>query len=214
MVANVPLSQEVLLKIATVFVKHAFQKDAQELLDKLVESDEKNAVRAQILFNNNQLEQAKDLVMSISLETPEVLNLKGLFYIEEMKFVDAIRCFSKAVVADSFNPKLFFNLGNAYFYNGWLEEAVEAYKKAISLDVTNVDFRFSLANLYYEMKDYPKARLEVANIGHIDDEHVDTKVLVALLKYADKDYLGAKEDLEKGQNAPGKCRSKGQNKTN
>ncbi len=191
-----PLSQAVLLKIAAVYVSHAFVDDAYALLEKVQDCEEKSAVLAQICFNRNELQQARDLVMGLSLETVDVLNLKGLFYIEDLKFVDAIKCFSKAVSLDSSNAKLFFNLGNAYFYNGWTDEAIEAYKKAISLDVTNVDYRFALANMYFELKDFVKARQEVVNIRHIDDEHVDTKVLIALLKYADKDYLGAKADLE------------------
>lgn len=197
LVQSCELSHDVLLKIASVFINHAFVADAEALFDKISDCDEKDALCALIYFNKNELEKAKALVMNLNLESVEVLNLKGLFYIEEMRFVDAIKCFAKAASLEPSNPKYYFNLGNAYFYNGWMSEAADAYRKAIELDVTNVDYRFALANLYFETKDYPKARLEVANILHIDEEHLDTKVLVALLKFADKDYLGAKEDLEK-----------------
>ena len=189
-------SQENLILIAKVFVRHAFANDALKCLEKVIDCEEKTAVLAQINFNNGQLDVAKELVMSLSLDNPDVWNLKGLFFIEEMNFTNAIKCFSKAILRESSEPKYYYNLGNAYFYNGWTQEAVEAYKKAVELDVTNVDYRFALANLYYEMGEYKKARGEVSNILHIDDEHLDTKVLVALLKYSEKDYLGAKQDLE------------------
>ncbi|MCM1010265.1 MAG: tetratricopeptide repeat protein [Fusobacterium sp.] len=191
------LSENVRLKISDVYVKHAFVADAEALLQNISDSDEKKAVQALIAFNKNELETARNLVMGLNIENVDVLNLKGLFFIEDMKFIDAVKCFAKAAALEPANPKLYFNLGNAYFYNGWLEEAGEAYRKAVSLDVSNVDYRFALANLYYESKDFAKARLEVANIQHIDDEHLDTKVLDALLKYQQKDYLGAKEELEK-----------------
>ncbi len=196
LVDSAPLSQEVLIKIAFVFLNHAFLTDAESLLDRLAPGEEKNSLLAQIAFNKNDIESARNYVMPLTLETVEILNLKGFFFVEDMKFVEAIKCFAKAVALEPSEPKFYFNLANAYFYNGWMDEAAEAYKKAIGLDVTNVDYRFALANLYFEIKDFSKARLEVANILHIDDEHIDTKVLVALLKFEDKDYLGAKAILE------------------
>lgn len=197
LVSENELSENVLLKIAGVYVKHAFVADAEVILEKIAESDDKKAVLAQIAFNKNELETARGLVMGLNLEDVEVLNLKGLFYTEDMKFIDAIKCFAKAAALEPSNPKYYFNLGNAYFYNGWLDEAAEAYRKAVSLDVSNVDYRFALANLYFEQKDFAKSRLEVANIRHIDEEHLDTQVLEALLKYQNKDFLGAKDGLEK-----------------
>lgn len=196
-VAEHQFSSVVLLEIAAAYVNHAFVEDALKLLEHIEPSEEKNALQALIYFNKNDLNAARELVMPLTLETVEVLNLKGLFFIEDMKFVEAVKCFSKAISLEPANPKYYFNLGNAYFYNGWMNEAIEAYRKAIGLDVTNVDYRFALANLYYETKNYEKARFEVSNILHIDNEHFDTNVLNALLKYADKDYLGAKADLEK-----------------
>ncbi len=197
LIAEKDLPENVLVKIAGVFVNHAFASEAEILLGSLNDSEEKTAVLAQIAFNKNDLETARRLVMELNLDDAGVYNLKGLFYIEDMTFVEAIKCFSKAAALEPSNPKYYFNLGNAYFYNGWLDEAAEAYRKSIELDVTNVDYRFALANLYFEQKDFAKARLEVANIKHIDDQHLDTRVLQALLQYADKDYLGAKDGLEK-----------------
>lgn len=196
LVAQNQLSETTLIAVAHSFVKHAFPDDAINILNNLSDSDEKNVVLAQILFNKNEFEQAKSLVMSSNIESVVACNLKGLFYIEEMKFIDAIKSFSKAIMIDPSDAKLYFNLATAYFHNGWMDEAVEAYKKAIELDVTNVDYRFALASLYFEIKDYVKARQEVANICHIDSEHIDTNILIAQLKFVSKDFLGAKNDLE------------------
>lgn len=190
------LTSPVLLQIAAAYVNHAFVEDAIGLLEHIEPSQEKSALQALIFFNKNELTISKELVMPLTIDSVIALNLKGLFYIEDMKFLDAIKCFLRAIALDANDPKLYFNLGNAYFYNGWIKEAIDAFKKSIELDVTNVDYRFALANLYFESKYYDKARAEVANILHIDNEHLDTKVLCALLKYVDKDYLGAKEMLE------------------
>lgn len=191
------LSEDVQIVLAHSLVKHAFVDDALNILNDLPESDEKSVVLAQICFNKNEMESAKNLVMSTNVDNSVAYNLKGLFYIEELNFVEAIKAFSKAIMLDATDATLYFNLANAYFHNGWFDEAVEAYKKAIELDVTNVDFRYALASLYFDMKDYVKARHEVANIMHVESEHFETNILVALLKHVDKDYLGAKEDLER-----------------
>ena len=45
------LSEDVLLCVANVFVKHAFAQDAIDILNRLPESEEKKIIMAQILFN-------------------------------------------------------------------------------------------------------------------------------------------------------------------
>ena len=51
-------------------------------------------------------------------QNPEILNYQGLFAMDEMKFIDAIKDFSKASSIDKTNPVYLYNLANAYFLNG------------------------------------------------------------------------------------------------
>lgn len=191
------LPDNALLKAGIVFVNHAFAVDAEKIVEKIKNSDEKNALKALIAFNNNELQKAKEIVNKLELQNDEILNLKGIFYLEDMDFTQAIRYFTAAISIDKTVPKYFYNLANAYFYNGWCDEAIGAYKHAIELDKSNVDYRFALANLYWETSDFVKAKQEVANILNIDSTHPEAQVLNALIKYKNKDFLGAKADLDK-----------------
>ena len=129
-------------------------------------------------------------------QNPEVLNFLGLFELEKMNFIEAIKDFSKAANFDKENSKYLYNLGNAYFYNGWSEEAQKAYSKALYLNPDNLDYRYSLAYLYFDQKDYQKAQKEIDAILDINPEHPQARVLKALILEVNKDFLGAKQILE------------------
>lgn len=151
-----------------------------------------------IYFDKNEFEKSKEIfdLFPKTSENPEILNYKGLFELEDMNFVEAVKYFSKAANIAKNNPKYFYNLANAYFYNGWQDEAVEAYKKAIANAPENLDYRYSLAYLYFELKNYDKTKKEIDYILEQNPEHYQAKVLLALLKLNDKDYLGSKKILE------------------
>ena len=76
-----------------------------------------------------KFEKSKNIFNTFSKtsENPEILNYLGLFALEDMKFIDAVKYFSKASAKNKNNPRYFYNLGNAYFFNGWFKEAVQAY---------------------------------------------------------------------------------------
>lgn len=113
-----------------------------------------------------------------------------------MKFIDAIKYFSRASNLSKNNPVYLYNLANAYFFNGWQDEAVNSYQKAIVISPENLDYRYSLAYLYYEMKNYDKAQKEIDFILSNNEKHYQARVVQALLKLHKKDYLGAEKILE------------------
>ena len=113
-----------------------------------------------------------------------------------MHFIDAIKYFAKASNIDKENPKYFYNLGNAYFYNGWFKESAQAYLKAICMLPDEPGFRYSLAYLYYTQKNFDKAQREIDYILKENPKYSLAVVLDALLKLEKKDFLGAKNELE------------------
>ena len=151
-----------------------------------------------IYFDENELEKSKEIFDSFpkTSQNPEILNYKGLFELENMNFTEAIKDFSKAANLAPNNAVYYYNLGNAYFFNGWQQEAVEAYRKAILNSPENLDYRYSLAYLYFEMNEFDKTKKEVDYILAQNTEHSQAKVLLALLKLHNKDYLGSREILE------------------
>lgn len=192
-------TQEVKLDCANAFYIENEKEKAKSFLAECSPEDENALLLAgKIKFDEKDIEGAEKIFEKIGKNTqnPEILNYKGLFELEKTDFTDAIKDFSKAILLDKNNSKYYYNLGNAYFYNGWLEEAQKAYKKALYISPENIDYRYSLAYLYYEKKEYSKARKETEAILEVMPQHSPTRVLKALLLANKKDFIGAQEILE------------------
>lgn len=192
----------VIYNCAKAYYDNACLDDAKKSLNKALEIDAEHedalVLLGKIYFDESEFDKSKEIFNKFSKtsENPEILNYLGLFALEDMKFIDAIKYFSKASALNKQNHKYFYNLANAYFYNGWFDEASKAYLQAICLAPDIVDYRYSLAYLYFEDKKYDKAQKEVDYIFSIDKDHPQTKVLNALLKFENKDFLGAQSELE------------------
>ena len=200
-------NSDVKIECATAFYSNREKEKAKELLADCDESDEKVLLlKGRIKIEENDFETAKEIFSKIgkSSQNPEILNYLGLFDLENMNFIEAIKCFSKAANLDKSNSIYYYNLGNAYFYNGWIDEAQKAYQKALYINPENIDYRYSLAYLYYDKKDYAKAKKEVDAILDINLEHSQARVLRALLLANKKDFIGAQkileENIKKGYN--------------
>lgn len=195
-------SDKVLYAVAKAYYDNRLSDNAETCLKSALEINPENSdalvLLGKIYFDKSEFEKSKEIFNSFSktAENPEVLNYLGLFALEDMKFVDAIKCFSKALSLDKHNSRYSYNLGNAYFYNGWIKEAVASYLQAIRLEPDNLGYRYSLAYLYYEIKSFDKAQKETDYILELDEKNSQAHVLNALLKFNAKDYLGAKSELE------------------
>ena len=192
--------EQVVYEIAKAFYDNKLPNEAQEKLEKFknTENEDILILLGKIYFDKSEFDKSKEIFskFSINSENPEALNYIGLFALEDMKFLDAIKCFSKAFSIDKNNAKYSYNLGNAYFYNGWIKEAAASYLQAIKLDPENLGYRYSLAYLYYEQKSFEKAQKEVDYILEYNTDYPQGHVLNALLKFENRDYLGAKNELE------------------
>ena len=192
-------NDDVKIECANALYKSGETQHAKIYLEACNPNDERALLlEGKIKFDENDLEKSQEIFNRISSNTqnPEILNFMGLFALENMKFIDAIKYFSMASNLDSNNAKYFYNLGNAYFYNGWSKEAQNAYAKALYLNPQNPDYRYSLAYLYYDTQKYDKAKKEIDAILDIYPEHNQSIVLNALIHAQDKDLLGAKKILE------------------
>lgn len=195
-------TEKVMYTAAKAYYENKNLSASKEILEKAYSKNPKNddilILLGKIYFDENNFDKSKEIFSHFSKNSdiPEVLNYQGLFALEDMKFIDAIKYFAKACSINKTESRYFFNLGNAYFFNGWLEEAENAYSKAIKLAQDNLDYRYALAYLFYERNMFDKAKKEVDYILSHDEKHIQAIVLNALLKYENKDFLGAKNDLE------------------
>ena len=185
--------------ICHVYYEQGKITEAKELLQSITGNEEALILLAKIYFEENNIVSAKELLSKLpkNYDNAEVLNYRGLFYLEDMNFTEAIKSFSKALNINKQNACYAYNLGNAYFYNGWIKEAVQAYKNAICLAPDILDYRYSLSYLYYETQSFEKAQKEIDFILINNPKHTNAIILNALLKLHNKDFLGAKDDLEK-----------------
>ena len=196
------MSDDVMYIAAKAYYENKDLNAAKNMLEKAFEKNPDNAdiqiLRGKIYFDENNFEKSKEIFAALSknLQNPEILNYQGLFALEDMNFIEAIKCFSKACSINKSNSKYYYNLGNAYFFNGWHDEAISAYLNAIKLEQDNLDYRYSLAYLYFEMNDFDKAKKEVDYILSHNSSYSQAIVLNALLKFENKDFLGAQKDLE------------------
>lgn len=103
------------------------------------DNEDVQVLLGKIYFDRSEFDKSRDIFNSFSktTENPEILNYLGLFALEDLNFIEAIKFFSKASNIDKQNAKYNYNLGNAYFYNGWIDEAVKAYQKAICMEPDN-----------------------------------------------------------------------------
>ena len=195
-------SEKCLLAYANNLYNSSEVEKAHEIVNKILDLNPNNEdaviLKGKILFNKNETEKAKEIFSKFNKYTqnPEVLNYQGLFALDELRFTDAIKLFSKAVNLDKKNSLYSYNLGNAYFFNGWYEEAVNAYKDAVMLSPNNLDYRYSLAYIYYEHEEYDKSYKEVEYILNINNNHSGTKVLKALLLSYKGEFLEAEKILK------------------
>ena len=174
---------------------------AEQIVNKVLEINPENEssliLKGKILFDKNKTSEAKEIFSKFGKYTQnaEILNYLGLFAMDELNFTEAIKLFSKAVNTDKKISIYHYNLGNAYFLNGWVEEAVNAYKDSIILNPENTQYRYSLAYIYYENKEYDKAEKEVEYIFGIDEKHPSARVLKALLLYNKGNFIEAENLL-------------------
>lgn len=192
-------NSEVKIECANAFYNNGEKDKAKEILEKCeADAEEVLLLQGKIKFDENDFEGAKEIFSKIGKNSlnPEILNYLGLYELENMNFIEAIKSFSKAANLDKNNSKYYYNLANAYFYNGWIEEAQKAYQKALYISPNNLDYRYSLAYLFYDKKDFTKAKKEIDAILDIEPEHSQARVLKALLMANNKDYIGAQKILE------------------
>jgi len=199
--AEIKNSGKCLYECANYYRLNMDLANAEEYINLALEKDAENSdykiLKGEILFDKGEFQQAEMLFNNFDKNStnPKVLNYQGLFYMEKEDFIEAIKCFSKAVSIDKKESKYYFNLGNAYFLNGWIEESVAAYKNAINCSPDNVEYRYSLAYLYYKNGDYDKAKVEVELILSVKPDHSGANVIKALLLTEKENYIEAEKIL-------------------
>lgn len=200
--SGVNLNDEVLYEIACAYYNNYDLQKALELLESAYKKNNKNEkimlMLGKIYYDNKEFEKSKAILTDLEEINPiaQVLNYLGLFKLNDNDFTSAIEYFSKAQEADAMNAEYTYNLGSAYFLNGWFDEALKCFNQAICLDSDNIDYHYSLAYLYYQKEMYDKALYELDFIYNLEQHHELSNVLRAMITAKNGDLSAAKKQLE------------------
>lgn len=196
------LDDDVACEIASAYAEKKMLLEAIQILEKVMikgcEASNVLTLAGTLYYNTSQL--AKAVTIFKLLEDREENDVcyyyLGLFSLDEDRFMDAINYFQKALVLKPNNAQYAFDLANAYYLNGWIDEAVKFFNEAIIREPENKEFLYALAYLYYRNSDYEKTRNIISKIIKIDENYLPAKILRALIKLETKDILGARFELE------------------
>lgn len=192
----------IIYEVASAYAEKMKYQDAIDIIEPLVKDgceDTKILTLLGILyFNIFDLYRSKAVFqMVVNKEDNDVCtHYLGLFALDEGNFMEGINYLQKALALNPTNSQYAFDLANAYYLNGWIEEAVKFFNEAILKEPENKEFLYALAYLYYRNSDYEKTRNTVARIFKIDENYLPAKILNALVKLETKDVLGARFELE------------------
>lgn len=195
-------NDEVLYEIACAYYKNFAPQKALKILESAYDKNNKNTkimtMLGKIYYESKEFEKSQKLFTYLEKIAPsgEVFNYLGLFKLIENNFHEAIDYFSQARDTNEQNAEYTYNLGSAYFLNGWFDEALKYFNQAICLDSQNVSYHYALAYLYYQKKMYEKASFELDFIYKLEQHHELSNVLRAMITAKNGDLLTAKAQLE------------------
>ena len=201
--ANEVTDVDLIYEIALAYTNNYKIVEAIEMLEPLVlkgEESSKILTLLGILYYKN-VEPYKSKAVFQLLDSKEdndvCLHYLGLFAIDEGKYMDAVTYLQKALILKPNNAQYAFDLANAYYLNGWIDEAVKFFNEAILKEPDNKEYLYALAYLYYRTESFEKTKIEINRMFKLDKDYLPAKILNALIKLEEKDVLGAKFELEK-----------------
>ena len=130
------------------------------------------------------------------IERPEQLNNQAILFANNGNYNDAISCFKRAIVIDSTNYLLWYNLGITYRDMGDLSNAHDSFVKAIKINPENEDAIESLATCCIQMKHLAEAE-HYSMIG-LDTNEMNPHFwnLMGVINFQRENYKEAAEFFE------------------
>jgi tetratricopeptide (TPR) repeat protein len=111
-----------------------------------------------------------DKAIDLDPNEAAVLVDRGLAYIEDKQYDNAIADLKKASELDANNAKTHYNLGAAFLYNSQIDEAAQAFSEAIALDPESAVFHSGRGTAYLQATDYDLAIADFTKAVQIDPD--------------------------------------------
>lgn len=130
-------------------------------------------------------------------EKPEELNNQAIILANKGNFSDAISCFKRALVLESKNALLWFNLGITYRDMGELSKAYDSFLKAYEIESDNEEFIETLATCCQQQKKIQEAQ-DYCLIGlELNESNAHFWNLLGVIDFQNEKYTEASELFER-----------------
>jgi tetratricopeptide (TPR) repeat protein len=93
----------------------------------------------------------------VTIEDSDLLNTRAIEFASTGEFPEAIACFKRAIIIDSTNYLLWYNLGITYRDSGELERAKEALEHAYMLSEDDEEVIETLAQACFSLEQFDEA---------------------------------------------------------
>ncbi len=105
-------------------------------------------------------------------------NTKGVNYVQQKQYKEAIFYFERALDSDSSFPDAYYNLGSVYKYLGKNDDAIKFFKLFSRLNFQDDDTRYLLADLYFQKQEYKEAFIYLTTIDKTSAKYSESLVLL------------------------------------
>lgn len=129
-------------------------------------------------------------------ERPDQLNNQAIVFAKDGNYNDAISCFKRAIIIDSDNSLLWYNLGVTYRDMGELKDSHDAFLKAFKINYENEEIIEALATCCIQMKRLAEA--EHYSIIGLDTNEANPHFwnLMGVINFQKEDYKEAANFFE------------------
>lgn len=129
-------------------------------------------------------------------ERPDQLNNQAIIFANNGNYNDAISCFKRAIVIDSENSLLWYNLGITYRDMGELFNSRESFRKALRISPENEEILEALATCCIQMKRLAEAE-HYSMIGLNENEaNAHFWNLMGVINFQKENYTEAADFFE------------------
>ena len=152
------------------------------------------------LFKSNQIQQALDLIDTLSKDYPDeslLFNIRGACYAGLGQLDIAVQSYKKALSIKPDYAKAHYNLGGALQELDKLHDSAKSYENAIALEPENAQAHNNLAIVLRELDQLEEAEASCRKAIVLDPEYAEAHSCLSIILYANGDLNSALESIKK-----------------
>ena len=152
------------------------------------------------LFESNQIQQALDLIDSLSKNYPDnslLLNIRGACYADLGQLDIAAQSYKKALSIKPDYAKAHYNLGGVLQELDKLGDSVKSYRSAIKFEPKNAQAHNNLAIVLRELNQLEEAEISCRKAIALNPEYAEALCCLGIINYSNGDLDSAIGHMKK-----------------